>query len=227
MVLILGAAAAAALLVGILVMGGSEAKAASCARGTKPAIVAGNFNCLRAGLKCSASYQVQYRKYGFHCANSRLRRGSGLPAKPTPSPATPPPYSGPEPPAFYGHYKGVTSQNETIEFDMRPGGIFLGELKTGQINQGCTPADIGLYGGNLDLSHGAIVSASGDFTIDESLSYGESDWSSNWSGHVTIHGHLFGSGGSGSLEVKTAFNANGVAHTCGSGLVTWTVMRAG
>jgi hypothetical protein len=123
-----------------------EAKAASCARGTKPAIVGGNFKCLRVGQKCSASYQSAYRKYGFHCAKGRLRKGTGLSSAPAQSE---PPYSSPPAPtpaAVDGHYKGVTSQNETFEFDIRWDGRNFSGLKTGQINQGCTPADMGLHG---------------------------------------------------------------------------------
>jgi hypothetical protein len=224
MVLILGAAAAAALLVGILIMGGSEAKAASCARGTKPAIVAGNFKCLRAGLKCSASYQAQYRKYGFHCAKGRLRKGTGVaPASSAEPPYTPPP--APTPAAVDGHYKGVTSQNETFEFDITNSGWTFKGLKTGQINQGCTP-QFHLYGGNFDWANSEFsLTAAGDFTIDTNLIYGGTDWGNNWSGHLTVHGHMNGQAGSGSIEVKNAFTYNGTAYTCGSGLQTWTVTK--
>src|SRR5262245_19266768 len=40
---------------------------------TKPAVIGGNFKCLRVGQQCAARYQGAYRKYGFHCTKSRLQ----------------------------------------------------------------------------------------------------------------------------------------------------------
>jgi hypothetical protein len=205
-----------------------EAKAASCARGTKPAVIGGNFKCLRVGQQCSARHQAAYRRYGFHCANGRLRRGTGLPAKPAPSPSTPTPPAppAPTPAAVDGHYNGVTSQNETFEFDIYDGGLSFRGLKTGQINAGCTP-HFNTYWNYLNWPNYVVpVSLSGDFTIDTDLTgYHVGDWPG--SGHVTIRGHMGGPVGSGSLELKTAFTGNGTSYTCGSGLQTWTVMRTG
>lgn len=203
-----------------------EAKAASCARGTKPAIIAGNFKCLRVGLKCSASYQSAYRKYGFHCAKSRLRKGTGTSVPPSSS--STPPAGVPDPPRFQsGHYKGVTSQNETIEFDIRPGfgasSDFYG-LKTGQINEGCTPQFH--IRGNYLSGYYAEVQWGGDFILDKDLT-GWHVGDSPATEHLTIRGHMNGQAGSGSLELKTTFVADGVAYSCGSGLQTWTVTRIG
>lgn len=123
-----------------------------------------------------------------------------------------------------GHYKGVTSQNETFEFDITSGGLSFKGLKTGQINEGCTPS-FHLYGGNLDWPNYFVpVTRDGDFTIDTDLT----GWTiGNWpaSVHLTIRGHMAGQTGSGSLEMKDAFNANGVGYTCDSGLLVWTVTR--
>jgi hypothetical protein len=78
-----------AALAAVLGSTAPDAKAASCARGTKAAVIAGNFRCLRVGQKCSARYQSGYRKYWLHCASGRLRRGTALSVKPAPAPATP------------------------------------------------------------------------------------------------------------------------------------------
>ena len=129
-----------------------------------------------------------------------------------------------------GHYKGSTSQLETFEFDITNGGRTFRGLKTGQINAGCTP-QFNLYGGNLHWPNSTFpVSLSGDFTIDTNINYGAgaaADWGSNWSGHLTVRGHMNRKVGSGSIEVKNAFTWNGTAYTCGSGLQTWTVTRTG
>jgi hypothetical protein len=208
-------------------MTGTASRAASCSRGSKPAIIAGNFMCLRVGQRCSMRYQGSYRKYSFHCVNNRLRRGTGVTVTPPQAqapPATPP---APTPSALDGHYKGVTSQNETFEFDIINGGRSFRGLKTGQINQGCTPYG-SLYGGNYDWpNYVASVALSGDFTIDTDVTYGAGT-NSVGAGHLTIRGHMAGQSGIGSLEVKLHFTgSDGVACSCGSGLQSWTVTRTG
>jgi hypothetical protein len=226
-----------AALAGVLGSTAPEAKAASCARGTKPAVIGGNFRCLRVGQQCSTRHQAAYRRYSFHCASGRLRRGTGLSAKPTPSPfsakPTPSPFPtapppAPTPAAVDGHYKGHTSQLETFEFDITNGGRTFRGLKTGQINAGCTP-QFNLYGGNFDWpNYTSPVSLSGDFTIDKDLTYVSDSYWSGGSGHLTIRGHIVGQSGSGSIEVNEALKSSeGISYTCGTGLQTWTVTRIG
>jgi hypothetical protein len=127
-----------------------------------------------------------------------------------------------------GHYSGRTSQNETFEFDVINGGRTFRGLKTGQVNQGCTPS-FGLYGGNFNWpSYAVPISLSGDFTIDTDLTGGTIDHDSPSTGHLTIRGHITGQAGSGTFEEKTSFTyKNGVFYTCTSGLQTWTVIRQG
>jgi len=222
------ASAVALPIAAVTAVAAPEAKAASCVRGTKPAIVGGNFKCLRAGLKCSASYQAQYRKYGFHCAKGRLRKGTGI--QPPGLTFTPPPPYTPPPPApraaVDGHYKGVTSQNETIEFDITNGGYSFHGLKTGAVNEGCAPSG-STYWTHFNWPNEVDpVSASGDFTIDTDIT-GSVDGSPS-TGHLTIRGHMGGPAGTGSLETKQhSFTWHGTAYACGSGLQTWTVMRVG
>jgi hypothetical protein len=124
-----------------------------------------------------------------------------------------------------GHYKGVTSQNETFEFDIYNGGLSFRALKTGQINQGCTPS-FHVSGGYFNWPDYVVpVNLSGDFTLDTDVT-GGSVGSSPAPGHLTIRGHMAGQTGTGSPEFRTAFtNSNGVSYTCGSGLQTWTVTR--
>jgi hypothetical protein len=228
----LGAAASAASARTQTAATGPDAKGASCQRGSKPSIIAGNFKCLRVGQRCSTRYQGAYRKYGFHCVNGRLRKGTGIkpPAstpEPTPTPA-PAPTPAPTPAALDGHYKGLTSQNETLEFNIMSGGLAFRGLKTGQINEGCTPHG-SIYGNYFDWPDYIVsVTLSGDFTIDTDI-FGYHVGSSPASAHLTIHGHMTGQAGIGSLELKSAFTdlSTGVSYTCGSGLQTWTVTRTG
>ena len=89
---------------------------------------------------------------------------------------------------------------------------------------GCTP-QFYIYWNYLNWPDYVVpVSPSGDFTIDTDLTgWRVGDWPA--SEHVTIRGHMAGPVGTGSLEMKTEFNGNGVAYTCGSGLQTWTVTK--
>jgi hypothetical protein len=202
----------------------------SCRPGSKPAVIAGNFKCLRAGQRCSLRYQRAYRRYGFHCVSGRLRKGTGVRVTPPPNaPApSPPPPPAPTPAAVDGHYKGLTSQNETFEFDVFSGGLAFRGLKTGQINEGCTPPGH-IYGNYFDWPNYVVpVTVSGDFLIDTPLNGGTvGGWPA--SGRLTIRGHMAGQAGSGSLELSTTYTngSNGVTYSCGSGLQTWTVTRIG
>src|SRR5262245_4657919 len=55
-----------------------------------------------------------------------------------------------DPVAPPGHYSGKTSQNETFDFDVNSSGSGLTGLKTGQINQSCSPPAY-VSGGRLDF----------------------------------------------------------------------------
>jgi hypothetical protein len=180
----------------------------SCPRGSKPAIIAGTFKCLRVGVACKARYQAAYRKYGFKCVSGRLRKLT------TPAPP---------PPAQPGHYRGTTSQNEKFEFDVTSDGRGVTNVVTGQINEGCN--------GGVTLSGFAgtwvtdilPIDASGGFASD--APYITTVSSSAATGRFTLTGHLNGAVGVGNFQKTTNFSANGTAYTCGSGLQTWTVTR--
>jgi hypothetical protein len=202
-----------------------DAGSASCLAGSKPAIIGGQFKCLRVGQACKGRYEKAYRKYRLTCAYSHLHRWSPPPPPPV-EPVPPPP---PLPPSAQpGHYKGLTSQITTFEFDIVNGGLLFRGLNTGQINQGCTPSGH-VYGGNLNWPDYIVpVSLAGVFTIDTDLTGGTiGGWPTR--GHLTIRGQMAGQTGSGSLEVRDMFTntSNGVTYSCGSGLQTWTATRTG
>ncbi|MEZ5102723.1 MAG: hypothetical protein R3C15_23615 [Thermoleophilia bacterium] len=48
--------------------------ARACGRGSTPAVVGGRLRCLRAGTRCDARYEADYRRYRFTCAKGVLRR---------------------------------------------------------------------------------------------------------------------------------------------------------
>jgi hypothetical protein len=204
---------------------GPDHATASCPPGSKPAIIAGNFKCLRAGQRCKVRYQAAYKKYGFRCVAGHLRKNAPKPPTPPaePPPAPPPP---PTPPAQPGHYKGLTSQLTTFEFDVSSPGYSVTHLKTGQVNAGCTP-HFSTSGGEIDLgSYAMNVSSDGNFGV---------EWNYNATlggsvpvtGHTKIVGHFNGPTATGTLEDNFAFTYSGIAFTCGSGLQTWTVTKTG
>jgi hypothetical protein len=98
----------------------SGSTAGESARGTKPAIIAGNVKCLLGwlsappatrpsiGSTASTARMVDCAREQVWLRHHRQNRGIPLPA----STAA----------AVDGHYKGVTSQSETFEFDIDNGG---------------------------------------------------------------------------------------------------------
>jgi len=202
-----------------------DAGSASCAVGFKPAIIGGNFKCLRAGQSCARRYQKAYRKYGFRCLSGRLRTASAVSVIPPPPPSPPPtpPPPPPAPPAQPGHYKGTTSQLTTFEFDVTASGSGVTNLVTGQVNQGCTP-HFSLYGGEINLGTYLIsIAPDGSFAL--SYSSGGTVGSIPATGSTSITGHISGATAVGTLEETTSFTYNGVAYSCESGRQTWTVTR--
>jgi hypothetical protein len=205
----------------------------SCRAGSKPAVIAGNFKCLKAGVACRSRYQNVYRKYSFHCVDGRLRKGKGT-TPPTGGGSSDPPYVPPYvPPAPLfqaGHYKGQTSQNETFEFDVTTDSLGVRGLRTGQINLGCTPpAHMQNYGFDFGSYTIPLVS-DGSFSFDQrydgSVSFADGTIRPSQN-EAIITGHLSGAVAVGSLLVHTVFSNSGTVWDCGSGLQTWTATRTG
>src|SRR5436190_17179965 len=88
----------------------------ACRAGTKRAVIGGKVKCLKAGQSCSARYQAAYKRYGFSCVSGHLRKRTTTPPPQPQPPPTPPPTPPPAPPAQAGHYHGIDSQNEVIDF---------------------------------------------------------------------------------------------------------------
>jgi hypothetical protein len=53
---------------------GIHTSAPACARGSVAALVGGKRVCLKAGNRCKARYNRQYRQHGFRCVKGRLRK---------------------------------------------------------------------------------------------------------------------------------------------------------
>jgi hypothetical protein len=220
-VVLSGTLAAAALTTTAIGASRPASVAASCKAGFKPAIIGGQFTCLHVGLRCKGRYEKAYRKYRFTCAYGHLHRWSPPPPPVEPVPPQPPP----APPALPGHYKGLTSQNETFEFDVTAGGQAFKGLKTGQINEGCTPP-AHIYGNYFDWPDYSVpIQTGGAFAIN--VPFGSSVGVYPSVNRIIIDGQMTGTVGVGSIQLTTYFTANGVPYECGSGRQTWTVTRTG
>jgi hypothetical protein len=199
----------------------------SCRAGSRPAVIGGIFRCLRAGQICKGRYEKAYRKYGFSCTYGHLRKWSA-PLPPPPAPLPPPlaPPAPAAPAATPGHYRGLTSQMTTFDFDVISNGSGVASLVTGQVNQGCTPA-FHVSGGQINIGTYVIpVAADGSFGVSWSGGGTVGSVAAIW--HTSITGHLSGATAVGNLEETTSFTwTNGVAYACGSGLQTWTATRTG
>lgn len=82
---------------------------AHCARGTKPATLAGKHVCLRAGQRCTRRLDARYHRFGFHCHGARLT----VRKPPAPVVMTPPKLA--DPPARAGRLVDIGGYRLWIE----------------------------------------------------------------------------------------------------------------
>ena len=207
-----------------------SAIAASCARGSMPAIVGGNFRCLRVGAHCSSRYQSVYRHYGYRCVSGSLRKYVKSPPAPTTTVVVTTTTPAPPTPVYQtGHYVGTTSQFQPISFD-----VILGQIqnvKSGDINSSCNPQFNG-YGGNLNITWWAIdadgsVNASWSWNSTLSITGGPNAGTSfPEQGTTTFTAHVQGASAAGTVREDFSFDAFSVGYVCSSGLVTWNATLA-
>lgn len=208
---------------------GPSSVAGSCVSGSTPAIVGGNFRCLRVGAQCSARSQEVYRRYGYRCVNGRLRKY--VKSRPAPTTTVVVTTQAPPPTPLYqtGHYVGTTSQYQPISFDVIRGQIQNG--KSGDINASCNPG-FSTYGNTLDLTWWTIdadgsVNASWSWTSTMSITGGPNAGSSfPEQGTTTFSAHIQGATAAGTIRKDFSFDAFSVGYVCSSGLVTWTATLA-
>jgi hypothetical protein len=203
----------------------THAQKIACSSGSVRAVIGGKVRCLKPGAACKTKYNRAYRKHGFNCVGGHLVR---IPSTPPPLPPPPPP---PPPIAEPGHYKGMTSQNEDFEFDVTSDGGAITNLKTGQVNQSCTPDQGGLYAGNLDFGSNAIpLQTDSSFRIDQTFMSEvafEDKHTDPDTIHLVITGHFSGAVASGTFLETTQFTEQGTAFTCSSNPQTWSATKTG
>jgi len=119
---------------------------------------------------------------------------------------------------------GTTSQNELFAFDVTADGAGLTNLRTGQINQSCTPPDYYISGNYLNFDgYRANIAADGSFSIPFSGNSTVGSDPSKVTGLIT--GHFSGAIASGTLVYVTSWDHQGTHYDCSSGNQTWSATR--
>jgi hypothetical protein len=130
-------------------------------------------------------------------------------------------------PAMPGHYSGRTSQNETFDFDVTPNGTGVTGIRTGQINQSCSPPAY-ISGGGLTFGSDMFpITADGSFTVDVSypgiVTGGGA--TATTTTRVVISGRFSGPAASGTLLKTITFTLLGTNYSCTSNPQTWNAAR--
>ena len=130
---------------------------------------------------------------------------------------TPPP-----PRATPGHYQGRSTFNEAFDLDVSADGKSVVNLRTGQINESCSPP-AHISGGNLAAPGPYAIAADGSFSISATISVSVGD--STGSRAIKITGRFAGTTATGTIRTDTTFTLNGTGYTCTSGDQTWSAAR--
>jgi len=141
---------------------------------------------------------------------SRLVRVTWKAPPPAPPPATP------------GHYAGRSTFNETFDFDVSVDGKSVVNLRTGQINESCTPR-ANISGGNLSAPGPYPIAADGSFSINATIAIAIG--SAAGSRKIAITGRLTGTTASGTIRTDTTFTQAGTDFVCNSGDQTWSASK--
>ena len=133
----------------------------------------------------------------------------------TPSP--PPP-----PPATPGHYAGKSTFNERFDLDVSADGRTVVDLRTGQINESCTPR-ANISGGNLTARGPYPIAADGSFSITATITIAIGN--ATGTRKIAITGHFAGATATGTIRTDTTFSQSGTSFVCNSGDQSWAAVK--
>jgi hypothetical protein len=128
----------------------------------------------------------------------------------------------PPPPATPGHYQGRSTFNEAFDLDVSADGASVVNLRTGQINESCSPA-AHISGGNLTAPGPYAIAADGSFSITTTITIDVGD--STGTRAIKITGRFAGPAASGTIRTDTTFTLDGTGYTCTSGDQTWSAAK--
>jgi hypothetical protein len=126
------------------------------------------------------------------------------------------------PPATPGHYAGRSTFNETFDFDVSADGKTVVNLRTGQINESCTPR-ANISGGNLSGPGPYPIAADGSFSIGATITIAIGN--ATGTRKIAITGHFTGASASGTIRTDTTFAQEGTSFVCNSGDQTWSATK--
>ena len=130
--------------------------------------------------------------------------------------------SPPPPRAAPGHYQGRSTFNEAFDLDVSADGLSVVNLRTGQINESCSPP-AHISGGNLSAPGPYAIAADGSFSISATITISVGD--STGTRAIKITGSFVGTTASGTIRTDTTFTLEGTGYTCTSGDQTWSAAR--
>jgi hypothetical protein len=128
----------------------------------------------------------------------------------------------PPPPATPGHYQGRSTFNEAFDLDVSADGASVVNLRTGQINESCSPP-AHISGGNLSAPGPYAIAADGSFSITATITISVGD--STGSRAIKIMGRFAGTAATGTIRTETTFALDGTGFTCTSGDQTWSAAK--
>jgi hypothetical protein len=136
--------------------------------------------------------------------------------------ASSPPPPAPPPPATPGHYQGRSTFNEAFDLDVSADGASVVSLRTGQINESCSPP-AHISGGNLTAPGPYAIASDGSFSITATITISVGD--STGSRAIKITGRFAGTAATGTIRTDTTFMLDGTGYTCTSGDQTWSAAK--
>jgi hypothetical protein len=128
----------------------------------------------------------------------------------------------PPPPAAPGHFAGRSTFNEAFAFDVSADGKSVVNLRTGQVNESCTPR-ANISGGNLSAPGPYPIAADGSFSINATITIAIG--SATGSRKIAITGRLTGATAAGTIRTDTTFTQGGTSFVCNSGDQTWSASK--
>jgi hypothetical protein len=131
-------------------------------------------------------------------------------------------WTAPPPPATPGHYQGRSSFNEAFNFDVSADGNKVVNLRTGQVNESCSPS-AHISGGNLTAPGPYAIAADGSFSITATITITVGD--STGTRSIKIAGRFAGASAAGTIRTDTTFTLDGTGYVCNSGDQTWSASR--
>jgi len=127
--------------------------------------------------------------------------------------------------AMPGPYSGRTSQNETVSFEVLPGGTQVRNFRLSDVNLSCKPPNlVSLHAPNTVLATTPVpINSDATFTI--AVLESGVDGTTTWKDDIKVTGRFSGNSASGSYQETFSVDFGWLIVTCTAPNVTWTAAR--